>query len=315
LILKGYKSVVNQPPRLSLPPLRAALLFGALLAFNTFATSPIDTPSESAESPSNTLIYPGNQRQIYPIVLLKKALIAAGAPHTLIPSEIPYGQKRSLIDLARGQGIDVSWSMTSKTREDMLLPVRIPVFKGLIGWRLPLIRAADTEQFHWIDDARTLSRLKVGQMHDWPDTDILLANGFNLFSSSTYEGLFRMLAIGRIDYFPRSVVEIWRELDQHPGLGLSIEPSIVLHYPTAFYFFVAKNRPDLHDLILKGLSIMRANGEFDRLFMEYHGDVIERAQLHQRKIISIPNDQLSELTPLGQKNLWYQITAAPSNSK
>ncbi len=290
------------------------VVWAGLILLTCFAFSPValadDSLADTNEVPSQptgVLVYPGNQRQSYPITLLKKALQAAGTPYHLVPSETDYGQKRSLIDLARGQGIDVSWSMTSKTREDMLLPVRIPVFKGLIGWRIPLVRTSDLKRFARIEDVTALSRLRVGQMHDWPDTGILKAQNFNVFSSSTYEGLFRMLAKGRIDYFPRSIVEIWREMDSHPDLGLSIEPSIVLRYPTAFYYFVSKERPELHDLIHKGLSSLKASGEFDALFMEHHADFIERAQLHQRKIITIDNAQLPDLNPLDQPELWFQV--------
>ena len=43
------------------------------------------------------------------------------------------GQNRVLKEIEKGT-IDVSWTMTNKEREERLLPIRVPLFKGLFGW-------------------------------------------------------------------------------------------------------------------------------------------------------------------------------------
>lgn len=73
--------------------------------------------------------------------------------------------------------IDVLWSMTTQEREAQLLPIRIPIDKGLLGWRIPLLRA---NRANLLAGATTLAGLHLwsaGQGHDWPDAEILKSNG------------------------------------------------------------------------------------------------------------------------------------------
>jgi hypothetical protein len=93
--------------------------------------------------------------------------------------------------------------------EAALLPIRIPIDKGLLGWRIFLVNRAKADQFAAVKTLDGLRPYQAGQGHDWPDTDILRANGLKVQGSANYDGLFKTLQAGRIDYFPRSVVEIW----------------------------------------------------------------------------------------------------------
>jgi hypothetical protein len=74
----------------------------------------------------------------YAAVLLEQALAAAGMPVTLesTPELIP--QNRALQELGRHRRLDVLWTMTSVEREQQAQPIRVPLFKGLYGWRLLL---------------------------------------------------------------------------------------------------------------------------------------------------------------------------------
>ena len=51
--------------------------------------------------------------------------------------------KRKLRSLNQGE-LDVIWAMTSEQREQELLPIRAPILKGLIGYRIMVIQ--DTKQ-------------------------------------------------------------------------------------------------------------------------------------------------------------------------
>jgi hypothetical protein len=214
-------------------------------------------------------------------------------------------QGRALAMLASGQGMDVVWSMTSKDREATLLPIRIPIYKGLIGWRIPLIRASDLGQFRTVRDLGGLRKLSAGQGHDWPDTDILRSNGIPVFGSPRYDSLFRMLVSSRFDYFPRSVVEIWDEARNHAAEGIAVDPYVVIHYPTAFYYFVNRNNPQLAETIRKGLEAAIADGSFDKLFVEHHTRALEKAALEERTVIELNNPLLPPETPLGRRELWF----------
>ena len=81
-------------------------------------------------------------RPLYPLALLQLALDKAASDLRLEPSDYHMEQQRALLSLERGEAVDVVWTMTSIEREQRLLPVRIPLDKGLYGWRIALLRAA-----------------------------------------------------------------------------------------------------------------------------------------------------------------------------
>jgi ABC-type amino acid transport substrate-binding protein len=195
--------------------------------------------------------------------------------------------------------------MTSATREEEMLPIRIPIDKGLIGWRLLLINKAQASKFTNVTSLDDLKKLIAGQGNDWPDVQIMRANGLNVYGTTNYLSLFSMLERQRLDYFPRSVGEIWTEIDHHQQ-RLMVEPSIVLRYPSAIYFFVRKGNTQLAADITSGLEKMIADGSFDKLFHDHFGEMIAKANLKERRILDLTNPLLPARLPLERKNLWFR---------
>ncbi|MBP7580074.1 MAG: hypothetical protein KA757_03565 [Vogesella sp.] len=248
----------------------------------------------------------GDPQLHYMLSLLKLACNKAAANCLLRPGPAMV-QGRAIQELQRKQSrIDVMWTMTSHDRERLLLPIRIPLDKGLIGWRIALVPPGKGHLLADVNSLKALARFTAGQEHDWPDTAILQAAGLPVVSTPDYEPLFSMLAKHRFDYFPRSVIEILDEQQTHAGLQLEIDPYLLLHYPTAFYFFVTPNRPKLAQMIRQGLEQAVSDGSFDTLFQQYHGDKLRALKLDKRQIIRLANPLLPPETPLTQKNLWYQ---------
>ncbi|BFM15471.1 transporter substrate-binding domain-containing protein [Maricurvus nonylphenolicus] len=273
-----------------------------LLSWSVIAAPPVTVP----------VIYPqpefsDDDRQHYPIELLELALTYSGKNYLLQPSELISSQLRALKKLESGKGVDVVWTMTSAKREERIRPIRIPIDKGLFGWRVPLIREADTGRFEGIHNRESVQALLAGQGHDWPDVGILRHNDFRVVTSGSYLGLFKMLASGRIDYFPRSIVEIWIEKEHHPDKHLQVDSNLLLIYPTAFYFFVHKDNQVLARDIEVGLEKLIANGEFNKLFDRHYGDYIQRAKLSQRRAFKLDNPLLPQETPLDRAELWLQL--------
>lgn len=241
----------------------------------------------------------------YPLVLLKFALEHSEYEHTLQES-VNMVQSRSLKELVEGQLVNVAWSMTSIERERDLMPVRIPIYKGLYGLRLLFTTQDKLIKFDNINDATELSNLDFIQGHDWPDTTILQDNGFEVSTSTSYEALFSMLHKGRGDAFPRSILETEWELKQlGADTDISVVPNIAIKYPAAIYYFVNPNRPDIHKAISIGLKRMHENGKFDELFNRYFTEAIKNAKLEQKTIIPLTNSHMSELTPLNITNFWF----------
>lgn len=259
-----------------------------------------------------TVVYPktgieNDPRQVYPIKLLTLALQQSGKDYQLQSSEKSLLQLRSLKSMELGRNIDVVWTETSAEREKRLRPIRIPIDKGGLGWRIFLIRSTDIDRFAAINSVQELQALRAGQVHDWPDVDVLWVNGLKVVTSSSYIGLFKMLAAGRIDYFPRSVGEVWLEQKFHAEKALAVDQNILLVYPTALYFFVNKDNHELAQDIEQGLETLIASGEFDRLFTLHYGEFLKRANVSERKVFKLVNPVLPDTMPLDRKELWLSL--------
>ncbi len=266
-------------------------------------------PCRAAPSKDFTLVtYPQvenaltDQLDVYFLSLLELALQKAGVHYQLKPVPLDIiVESRSQYFLKQDR-YKIHWLNTNSEREEELIPIKIPLLKGLIGWRLFLIKAGRQPVFSSIDSIAELRKLSAGQGHDWPDTSILEANQFSVETSPERNNLFRMLDISRFDYFPRSVIEIWQEQAVFSDLGIETEQTLALHYPAAYYFFLGKAHRKLASAIESGLSKAVEDGSFDRIFYAYYGSTIARANLHQRRIFELHNPLL--VFP-SDARLWY----------
>lgn len=246
-----------------------------------------------------------DKRDNYFIALLELALGKSGAEYELVMSQDMMLKGRVLLQLANGSDLDVGWAVTTKERESKLLAIKIPIDKGLIGWRIFLINKKARADFEKVQSLEQLKAFQGGQGHDWPDTIILRANGLKIYGSPNYENLFKMLQIGRFSYFPRYIGEIWDEEIKHQGMDIEIEQTIIIQYPSALYFFVNKSNKELAAAIERGLRVAMADGSFDKMFEKYYGELIRRSNIKNRKLFKLDNPLLPDNTPLEQKKLWF----------
>ncbi len=218
-------------------------------------------------------------------------------------------QGRVVAELARNKLVDVAVFAPTAEREAKLLPIRIPVTKGLLGLRVCLIREDDASLFqdiHTLEDWKD-SGLTIGQGTHWPDTRILEANGLVVEKSTSYLPLFDMLANGRFDCFCRSVNEVLPELAEHGGKGLVLEPNLLFVYRLPTFFFVSPQNPRLAERIGLGLEKALHSGTFDKIFMQGYGQALEIVDLPSRKPIFLDNPFLTPETEriLSDERLWY----------
>lgn len=247
----------------------------------------------------------------YPVDLLQLCLGKTGEAYEFRPSLEVIPQSRAIRLLRADREIDVLWTVTSPEREQLLLPVRVPIDRGLYGWRLFLIRDDAQARFDGVTSLAQLAALQAGQGHDWPDLIILRNAGLKVAGASSYDGLFAMLARGRIDYYPRALPEVWAELQQRRQLPLQVERTLVLRYPSAMYFFVSRNNPELAQALLTGLQAAIADGSFQQLFERYFGAAIAQADLGRRRILDIDNPLLPELMATTDASYWYSPAPRP----
>jgi len=214
----------------------------------------------------------GDDRSDYVIGLLQLALentVESHGAYEMRQAAVPMSQSRAIHELKRGREIDVVWSMTDLGREDEMLPVRIPLLRGLLGVRLAVVSQGDSDVLR---QTRTLEDLKgfvAAQGHDWPDTRILTHNGIHVETSSRYESLFKMLEFGRVDYLPRSVTELSAEQSFYDAHDLVVSESPMIAYMAPSYFFVHADNKGLAERLEKGLRIAIDSGEFQRFFEDH----------------------------------------------
>jgi hypothetical protein len=67
------------------------------------------------------------------------------------------------------------------------------VDRGLLGYRLLLIRADDQARFAKVRTLDDLRHLRAGLGKGWADVNIFEASGVEVVEGSNYEGLFGML--------------------------------------------------------------------------------------------------------------------------
>lgn len=240
--------------------------------------------------------------------VLTLALDKSGLAYDLEFVDIPdLAQTRSQWLIQQGY-YDIHWLVTNTERETELMPIRIPLYKGLLGLRISFVNSAKKTILGNVAGLDELKMLLVGQGRDWMDTKLLNFHQFKLMEASTTLALFEMLNINRIDYFPRSILEIDYESQQTVASGLSVDQNIALYYPEAVYFFVRKENVALHDHVSKGLNIAIDDGSFQQIFERYFGETIAQAQLDKRRIFQLSNPFLPPKTPLDDKRLWHPLT-------
>ena len=222
---------------------------------------------------------------------------------------LPQGRSLSLI---QDGYYDIHWMGTSIEREGQLKPIRIPLYKGLIGLRLAFVSDQQPDLLANVDSLAKLSKLVAGQGRDWIDSKVFHHHQLKMIETSDTMALFELLKIGRIEYFPRSVVEIWYEQQLMHNEGVAVDQHIALYYPTAVYFFVRNDDEQLHLVVSKGLNAAIDDGSFDALFYQHYGDFISRANLAKRRIFRMDNPYMSAQTPLDVARLWFDFSSAAS---
>lgn len=252
-----------------------------------------------------------DKRFDYGISLLTSVLtktIATYGSFNIQPAKgMNVGRAIEFLKTDDAQAVNVIWTTSSTERERSLIPIRIPIRKGLLGYRIFLINKADQTKFSNIQTLEELKKLRVGQGHIWNDVKVFKENSFSIVTGPSYEGLFRMLIEGRFDYFSRGINEAPSEYearkDRYPNL--SLEDSILLYYPWPKYFFTSKENPKLAQRIEQGLKMMIQDGSFEELFLKYHKEDIKRVNLQERKLFRIANPLLPDTAPLDQEDLWF----------
>jgi hypothetical protein len=227
----------------------------------------------------------------------------------IITTQRSMAQKRSMQELNSGD-LTLAWSGAISAREAVFLPIRVPLFAGLLGTRVPVIRKDALVQFEQVKTAEDLKALIACQGDQWPDSDILEDNGYKVERVNKFELMYRMLRAGRCDYFPRGITEVYTEVDHQEDDLVMAYDRIILVYKFPMYFFVGKSNTELEQVLTEALYSYAASGELIE-FMKNHEttrNVFPLSKYKDSLIFKLDNPSLPPLTPVNDDKLWLDLS-------
>lgn len=219
-------------------------------------------------------------------------------------AESPMTLARKTLEAQKGN-LSVVWAGSGSDIEEKLRAIRIPVFKGLVGYRLLVIRADDQARFDQVQTLKDFQSFKAGIGERWADRAALESAGIPVELSAYGRRLWPMLSSQRFDFIPYGIYEVWHQLPRW-GQELTIERNLLLHYPIGFYFYVNKEDDALHAAITKGMEAAIADGSYDRLLFSSPAmqAAVTKTNLLTRRVIYLQNPDVPEDTPFDRKELW-----------
>ncbi len=224
------------------------------------------------------------------------------------PTPFVLEQGRAEQALKSGQHIDIYWMGTSLDREQKLSPIRIPLLKGLLGYRGLIIRESERDFFANKTNWLRLNLRSICQGMHWPDSDILERGGFRVIRSARFKSMFAMLENYRCDMFPRGIHEGPAEVTAHKKASdkLGWFDQYLIYYPFPMYFFTKKDNIVLADRITKGLEMMIDDGSFTQ-FMQQHPvteHLFPLSQWTERVKVKLLNTELPADTDITDGRYW-----------
>lgn len=264
---------------------------------------------DGAPSPNQTR----SQRDLYTMEVLNQALERtreAYGDYTLTPSPAMH-EKYGPNALEHGdEGINVSVFPAKNGLADKLIPVRIPIHRGLIGYRVLTILAADQPRFERVREASDLKAFRFGLLGQWDDVKILQGDGIPVETATSQDGLFHMLDAKRCDALSNAVPPVMLLFGRYGAAypKMAIEKRLLLHYPMPFYFWFRNSEDGRRraERLQAGLLSMVRDGTLKTLFYKHYGDVLKQLDFDHRRVIELPNPTLDGQDPLDDPALWYR---------
>ncbi len=218
-----------------------------------------------------------------------------------VTTKVCYEQLNTVMSEARKSKsiekgfIDVQWASADSFANDLLIPVNIPIFKGILGYRIFVIRKNDQHLFENVNSLSDLQKFIAGQGKFWGDTKVLEHAGLPVVTSTRGRHLWQMLASKRFDYLPLAIHEPWQDLKIRPELDLVVEKNLMLVYPMALFFYVNKDNEKLYQYLEQGMRMAIKDGSYDAILKssEMIKSAAKYANIETRKIIYINNPDIN----------------------
>lgn len=228
--------------------------------------------------------------------LCRAALAAAGmdASFSYFP---PAQNKRLYAELASGNlaiaFVPPDEGTDALEKQGLISALRVPLERGLLGYRICLVRAEDSDLLENVRKTEDLTKIRLGQGIGWGDIAVYRDAGINVVEApfNSVSDPVKALASGHFDALPLGVNEylLFLQAYNKEASGITADRHIVISYPWFRYVWVstaAKDSKRLLEALDKGFGIIAANGEFVAIYEKYKG-ADPRRQLVGRRTIHL----------------------------
>lgn len=259
----------------------------------------------TAEKPSTTAVvtqiklWNGNKtqsRQQYEREVLEAALNATVASHgqwQLQEDLTDYPLAADEASIFRSKGFDVFGTVAGNTKlaEEKKILIPLPLMKGLLGYRILIIREDDKEKFAEIKSAQQLQKLRMGIPTTWADAELFRQNGYKVEEKGSFDDLFSRLENNEFDYVTFGANEVTGVFNERAAASgkLTVDSSLVVFYPFPLVFYVNPDNKILAGRVARGLQVISTNGVLDSIFKRYFAADLTTVDLPARKMISLKN--------------------------
>lgn len=272
-----------------------------------------------AESPGPEVIATANEvrlwngnktasRQHYEREVLEAALTATTASHgkwRLREDLTDYPLAADEASVFRRKGFDIFGTVAGniKLANEKKILIPLPLMKGLLGYRILIIRAADKEKFAAIRSAQQLQQLRMGIPATWADAELFRHNGYKVEEKGSFDDLFARLENNEFDYVTFGANEVTGVFNERAAKSgkLMVETSLVVFYPFPLVFYVNPEKKVLAERVAQGLQIISGNGELDKIFNRYFAADLKTVDLPARRMIALKNpilpDEMADFKP------------------
>lgn len=242
----------------------------------------------------------------YELSVIRLALAHAPGEHELEVVPMAETPQNRILAILRNDSapINMFFSGYSQEREQQLLQVDIPMTRGLLGFRLLVAKSGRVDELNGINNLEDLQQLRIGSGIHWPENQMMSRSGLTL-DTSVYRNLWPMLKYERFDVLHRGLQEVFTELEKPGREQLSVLPDVALAMHYDYFLYVARDRHDLHDIMLEGLENAYRNGAFIENFRSHPQirTALDQGRLSERKLIwlDIPENSLRQIP----SEYWY----------
>lgn len=213
------------------------------------------------------------------------------------------GDEEALVFSEKGHDLFVTIAGNQKFGEDDMIVISKPMTKNLLGYRIPIIRESDLDKFQNISNKEEVQKLNHGIPLTWSDAVIFRENGYQVVEDGDFDDIFERLENELFDYSAYGVNEVVSIFENRASRrsGLTIDQNLLFFYPFPLVFYVNPNLPELAARVEEGMKRIIDSGELDTIFDSYYGDVVEKLNLKDRKLIILDNplipDEFRDLKP------------------